>query len=73
MTSAEGDINQLVYEATVARIREFCERRLGQGASNAELNAELKSYIPLLNAWSRRQRTMLKLLVLDDASAHRLQ
>ena len=73
MTNTEADISQFVYEATVAQIRAFCEYRLSQGLTNDELNAELKNFIPRVNAWAQRQRTMIKLMVLDDTVAHRLQ
>lgn len=61
MTTTHEDINAAVFEVTVAKIKDYCETRLGQGASNEELNAELKCYVPQINAWSRRQRSLLKL------------
>lgn len=68
-------ITKAVLAATIAQIKDYCERRIGQGATNAALNAELKQYIPAINAWSRRERGLLKLM-LDDLSApqpHELQ
>ena len=60
MTTTEA-INEMVFDATVAKIKDYCETRLAQGASNDQLNAELKRYIPHINVWSRRQRMLLKL------------
>ena len=64
----DEEINAMVFEATAAKIKDYCERRVGQGVSNDQLNAELKGYIPTLNAWSRRQRTLIKMM-LNDSSA----
>jgi hypothetical protein len=72
MTAAEGDINEMVFGITVALLRDYCETRIGQGATNAQLNAELKGYIPHINAWSRRQRILLRLM-LNDPPSHALQ
>jgi uncharacterized protein YicC (UPF0701 family) len=65
-------INEAVFEATVAAIKDFAERRVSEGASNEQLNAELKVFVPAINQWSRRQRTLLKLM-LDDPPSHALQ
>ena len=68
----EGDINQMVFEATAAKIKDFCERRLGQGATDEELNIELKDFVPLVSAWARRQRMLVKLM-LDNSTSSTLQ
>ena len=65
-------INEAVFEATVAKIKDYCETRLAQGVSNDQLNDELKGQIPLINQWSRRQRTLLRLM-LNDPPSHALQ
>ena len=67
-------INAMVFDATVATIKGYCERRLGEGATDKQLNDELKGYVLLVSAWARRQRTLLRLMLLDDdAPTHRLQ
>ena len=65
-------INEAVFQAVVAKLKDFCATRLAQGVSNEQLNTELKGYIPLINQWSRRQRTLLRLM-LNDPPSHALQ
>ena len=38
-----SDINEMVFDVTVAKLKDFAERRLGQGASNEQLNIELEN------------------------------
>ena len=74
MTTTDEAINEMVFEATATKIKDYCERRVGQGATTEQLNAELKGYVPQINAWSRRQRTLLKLMWDDSfAPSHELQ
>ena len=68
----EGDINKMVFEMTVAKIKDFAERRVSQGASNEQLNEELKQFVPVINKWARRERILLRLM-LNDPPSHALQ
>ena len=72
MTSAEGDINEMVFGMTVAIFRHYAEMRIGEGVSNEQLNAELKQFIPVINKWARRERILLRLM-LNDPPSHALQ
>ena len=62
MNMTDETINEAIYNIRNQMLMDYCERRIGQGATTAQLNAELKGYIPQINAWSRRQRTLLKLI-----------
>ena len=68
MTSAEGDINEMVFGMTVAVLRHYAEMRVGEGVSNKELNAELKQFVPVINKWARRERILLRLMLNDPPS-----
>ena len=54
--TADEVIEGIVLEMTAAKMEDFAERRLGQGVSNDQLNAEMKDLIPEINVW-RRQAT----------------
>ena len=71
--TTEGDINEMVFGMTVALLKDYAATRIGEGASNEQLNAELKEFVPAINAWSRRERTLLKRMLLDDPPSHELQ
>jgi hypothetical protein len=73
MTTADEAINEAVFAATVAQIKNYCETRLGEGVSNEQLNAQLKEFVPALTAWSRRERGLLKLMLSDHPPSHELQ
>lgn len=72
MTTTEGDINEMVFGMTCALFKDYAATRLGQGVSNAQLNEELKQFVPAINAWSRRQRMLLKLMMLDTECSNSL-
>jgi hypothetical protein len=66
--TTEGDINEMVFNMTAAVLKDYCETRVGAGVSNAQLNEELKLLVPHINVWSRRQRTLLRLMLNDPPS-----
>jgi hypothetical protein len=68
----EGDISEMVFNMTAAVLKDYCETRVGEGVSNAQLNAELEQLVPHINVWARRQRTLLRLM-LNDPPSHALQ
>jgi hypothetical protein len=51
------------------RSSSHCARR--PSATDEQLNAELKDYVPQINAWSRRQRKLFKLTI-EMMSANRV-
>jgi hypothetical protein len=69
MTTDEERINEMVFEATAALVKDFCATRIGEGATREQVNAELKDSIPQINAWAARQRRLAKLMVLDQPSS----
>jgi hypothetical protein len=71
MTTGEA-INAAVFEVTCATIKNYCETRIGQGATREQVNTELKDYLPKINQWSRRQRRLLKAM-LDEPIGGMLQ
>ena len=65
-------INVAVFEAMTVKLKDYCERRIGAGASDEQINVELRDLIPEINAWSRRQRTLMNLM-LDDKGNEQIQ
>ena len=43
MTSAEGDINEMVFGMTVAVLMHYAEMRVGEGVSNKELKCRVQA------------------------------
>ena len=62
MMTIDEDINTTICKVRDQMLMDFCERRIGEGATREQVNDELKGFIPEINAWSRRQRTLLKLI-----------
>ena len=58
----EGDINKMVFEMIVAKIKYFVERRVSQGASNEQLNEELKQFLLVIYKYAKRERILLRLM-----------
>ena len=69
----EGDINEMVFNMTAVVLKDYATTRVREGASNEQLNAELKEFVLAINAWSRRELTLLKRMLLDDPPSHELQ
>jgi hypothetical protein len=74
MTTTDEAINAMLLEVTTAKLKAYCEERVGQGVSNEQLNTELASLLLKVNAWSARQRHLVNLILGDlSALSHGLQ
>ena len=71
--TADEVIEDVVLEMTAAKMKDFAERRLGQGVSNDQLNAEMKDLIPEINVWRRRQRMLLRIFLFKEPPTQTIQ
>ena len=59
------EINTAAIDATLEWVRGYCRHRFNEGASREQINMELKEQLPAINAWSRRHRTILRMMLAD--------